>query len=99
MNKKNTKKFIKRMINNNITILPCKFTYVIFDNGEFPMFMTRKPFGLGKKMVLKQFVRGKITGKVKSLKRFKLDKCKGWTMLVAVENIDRNDCLKFGECK
>ena len=84
MNKKNTKKFIKRMINNNITILPCKFTYVIFDNGEFPMFMTRKPFGLGKNMVLK---------------RFKLDKCKGWTMLVAVENIDRNDCLKFGECK
>ena len=63
------------------------------------MFMTRKPFGLGKNMVLKQFVRGKITGKVKSLKRFKFDKCKGWTMLVAVENIDRNDCLKFGECK
>jgi hypothetical protein len=26
MNKKNTKKFIKRMIDNYITILPCKFT-------------------------------------------------------------------------
>lgn len=97
MNKKNTKKFIKRMINNNITILPCKFTYVIFDNGEFPMFMTRKPFGLGKNMVLKQFVRGKITGKVKSLKRFKTNKYSGWTMLVAVKSTDRDDCLELGE--
>ena len=97
MNKKNTKKFIKRMINNNITILPCKFTYVIFDNGEFPMFMTRKPFGLGKNMGLKQFVRGKITGKVKSLKRFKYRKCRGWKMLVEVKNVAYFTCLKFGE--
>ena len=97
MNKKNTKKFRKRMLNNYITILPCKLTYISFDNRELPMFTHEKPLNLGKNIVVKQLMRGKITGKVKSLKRFKLDKCEGWTMLVAVENIDRNDCLKFGE--
>jgi len=73
MNRKNTKKFIKRMMNNYITILPCKLTYISFDNGEFPMFTHEKP----------------------------LEYCKyqGWKMLVVVKNIDRNDCLKFGECK
>lgn len=99
MNRKNTKKFIKRMMNNYITILPCKLTYISFDNGEFPMFTYEKPLGLGENIILKQFVRGKITGKVKSLKRFEYCKYQGWKMLVVVKNIDRNDCLKFGECK
>ena len=99
MNKKNTKKFRKRMLNNYITILPCKLTYISFDNRELPMFTHEKPLNLGENIVVKQLMRGKITGKVKSLKRFKYRKCQGWKMLVAVENIDRNDCLKFGECK
>ena len=42
MNKKNTKKFIKRMIDNYITILPCKFTDVTFDNGELAMLTSKK---------------------------------------------------------
>ena len=97
MNKKNTKKFIKRMIDNYITILPCKFTDVTFDNGELAMFTSKKPLGLGKSIVVKQFIRGKITGKVKSLKRFKTNKYSGWIMLVAVESTDRDDCLELGE--
>ena len=36
------------MIDNYITILPCKFTDVTFDNGELPMFTSKKPLGLGK---------------------------------------------------
>ena len=85
MNKKNTKKFIKRMIDNYITILPCKFTDVTFDNGELPMFTSKKPLGLGKSII------------VKSLKRFKTNKYSGWTMLVAVESTDSDDCLELGE--
>lgn len=77
MNKKNTKKFIKRMIDNYITI--------------------KKPLSLGKSIVVKQFIRGKITGKVKSLRRFKTNKYSGWTMLIAVESTDRDDCLELGE--
>ena len=91
MNKKNTKKFVKRMIDNYITILPCKFTDVTFDNGELPMFTSKKPPGLGKSIIVKQFIRGKIIGKVKSLKRFKTNKYGGWTMLVAVEITDSDD--------
>lgn len=97
MNKKNTKKFIKKMSANYIAILPCKFTSVIFDNGELPMFTSKKPLGLGEKIIVKQFIRGKITGKVKSLKRIKTNKYRGWEILVGVESIDRNDCLNFSE--
>ena len=97
MNKKNTKKFRKRMLNNYITILPCKLTYISFDNRELPMFTHEKPLNLGKNIVVKQLMRGKITGKVKSLKRFKTNKYSGWTMLVAVESTDRDDCLELGE--
>ena len=97
MNKKNTKKFIKRIIDNYITILPCKFTDVTFDNGELPMFTSKKPLGLVKSIIVKQFIRGKIIGKVKSLKRFKTNKYGGWTMLVAVESTDSDDCLELGE--
>ena len=97
MNKKNTKKFIKRMIDNYITILPCKFTDVTFDNGELPMLTSKKPLSLGKSIVVKQFIRGKITGNVKSLRRFKTNKYSGWTMLVAVESTDRDDYLELGE--
>jgi len=93
MNKKNTKKYIKRLTNNNIILLPHDFTWVHFDNGEFPMFTEKKPLNLGREIVVKQFIRGKITGRVKSLKR----KSKYWEMLIAVESTDRSDCLKIGE--
>ena len=85
------------MIDNYITILPCKFTDVTFDNGELAMLTSKKPLSLGKSIVVKQFIRGKITGKVKSLKRFKYRKCRGWKMLVAVKNVAYFTCLKFGE--
>lgn len=97
MNKKNTKKYIKRLTNNNIILLPHDFTWVHFDNGEFPMFTEKKPLNLGREIVVKQFIRGKITGRVKSLKREKRKNYKGWKMLVAVESTDRSDCLKIGE--
>ncbi|EUB28295.1 MULTISPECIES: hypothetical protein [Fusobacterium] len=97
MNKKNTKKFRKRILNNYITILPCKLTYISFDNRELPMFTHEKPLNLGQNIVVKQLMRGKITGKVKSLKRFKYRKCRGWKMLVAVKNVAYFTCLKFGE--
>ena len=61
------------------------------------MFTSKKPLSLGKSIVVKQFIRGKIEGKVKSLKRFKTKKYSGWTMLVASESIDRDDCLEIGE--
>ena len=93
---KTAEKFIKRMIDNYITILPCKFTDVTFDNGELAMLTSKKPLSLGKSIVVKQFIRGKITGKVKSLKRFKTNKYSGWTMLIAVESVDRDDCLELG---
>lgn len=96
MNKKNTKKFNKRLINNSIYFLPNSYTFISFDNDEAPMMTTEKPLKIGSSIVIKQFLRGTIKGIVKKLKREKR-KFKPWEMFVEVQEIDRNDCLKIGE--
>lgn len=96
MNKKNTKKFNKRLINNSIYFLPNSYTFISFDNDEPPMMTTEKPLKIGSSVVIKQFLRGTIKGIVKNLKREKR-KFKPWEMFVEVKGIDRNDCLKIGE--
>ena len=53
MNKKNTKKFIKRMINNYIVILDSIIITITYDRLEEISWTQDKAVGLGKRIELK----------------------------------------------
>lgn len=93
MNKKNTKKYIKRISNNNIVILSNDYTIIFFEDGGFPTFTENKPPKLGKEIIMEQFGRNKIIGTIKTLKRKKsigITKIyKYWELMVTVKNRDK----------
>jgi hypothetical protein len=94
MNKKNTKKFIKRMINNYIVILDSIIITITYDRLEEISWTQDKAVGLGKRIELKNREGTQtIIGKVAKLKR---DGWKSWAMLVTIEKITE-DCLELGE--
>ena len=85
MNKKNTKKFIKRMINNYIVILDSIIITITYDRLEEISWTQDKAVGLGKRIELKNREGTQtIIGKVAKLKR---DGWKSWAMLVTIEKI------------
>lgn len=95
MNKKNTKKFKKRMIENQKILLDSSSTIVRFDNGEPFMINSGKPkhfVNIGSKIIIKQFIRGRFDGRVIRMKRIKLrNKRKAWEILVHVTFMNPTD--------
>lgn len=97
MNKKNTKKFQKRMIENQKILLDSSCTIVCFDNGEPFMVNSGKPkdfINIGAKIIIKQFIRGRIDGRIIKMKRIKLrNNKKAWELLVHVTYMNPEDYL------
>lgn len=97
MNKKNTKKFQKRMIENQKILLDSERTIVRFDNGEHFMMNSGKPkefFNIGTEIIIKNFIRGRIDGRIMKMKRIKLRNSKKvWEILVHVTYMNPIDCL------
>lgn len=96
MNKKNTIKQKKRILNNQRIFLENKAIIFIFDNGEFPMFSTKikKNCNFGSSICTKNFIRGSIQGTIINIKRIKLKNGdKIWEALVHVTAMDPNDCF------
>lgn len=89
MNKKNTKKYNKRILKNNIVMLPNDFTVIKFVNGEHYMCSSGKPFLVGKQMTIGNPRRGiygtinsYISARVISVKRIKGKSEKRWLMKI-----------------
>lgn len=99
MNKKNTKKFQKRMIENQKILLDSSCTIVCFDNGEPFMINSDKPkdfINMGANIIIKQFIRGRIDGRIIKMKRIKLRNSKKvWEILVHVTSVNRKDSLEI----
>lgn len=97
MNKNNTKKLKKRMIENQKIFLKSRSTVVYFDQGEPLMIYNSKPkkfLNIGAKVNIKNFIRGCIKGQVIKMKRIKIGSCeKVWGIYIHVTSIDREDCL------
>lgn len=97
MNKKNTKKFQKRMIENQKILFDSSCTIVCFDNGEPFMMNLGKPkefLNIGTEIIIKNFIRGRIDGRIIKMKRIKLRNSKKvWEILVHVTYMNPIDCL------
>lgn len=97
MNKKNTKKFQKRMIENQKILLDSSCTIVCFDNGEPFMINSGKPkefLNIGTGIIIKNFIRGRIDGRIIKMKRIKLRNSKKvWEILVHVTYMNPIDYL------
>lgn len=93
MNKKNTKKYNKRILQNNIVILPYGLTEIKFTNGERYMYSLSKPKLVGEEIVIANPRRGiygtifsYIKARVVSVKRIRINNEECWSMKIKPMN-------------
>lgn len=85
------------MIENQKILLDSSCTIVRFDNGEPFMINSGKPkefLNIGTEIIIKNFIRGRIDGRIIKMKRIKLRNSKKvWEILVHVTYMNPIDCL------
>lgn len=93
MNKKNTKKYNKRILQNNIVMLPSRLTEIRFINGERYMYSLSKPKLVGEEIVIANHRRGiygtitsYIKARVVSVKRIRANNEERWSMKIKSMN-------------